>query len=84
VRQRLEAAIGDGHFVLVLHVQIHKVVAMPPVQGQDDEHEEIRGEDEGLGEGHEAVSHTIGGITHGTGIDYMFGLRRVKSMKGAK
>ena len=40
--QRVEPAGGHRLLVLVLHVQIHKVVAVPPVNGEDDQDEEVR------------------------------------------
>ena len=47
-RQRVEATRRHRLLVLVLHVQIHKVVAVPPVNGEDDEDEKVRREDEGF------------------------------------
>ena len=45
-RQRVEASERHGLLVLVLHVQIHKVVAVPPVNSEDDEDEKVQGENE--------------------------------------
>ena len=49
-RQLVEVPQGHRHLVLVLHVEVHHVVAVPPVHGQDHEHEEVGRENERLGE----------------------------------
>ncbi len=54
-RQRLEVTQGDRVLVLVLHVQVDKVVTVPPVHCQDDQDEEVRREDEGFNKRHDTV-----------------------------
>jgi hypothetical protein len=46
--ERLERAGGHGLPPLVLHVQINEIVAMPPVDGQNDQDEEVRAENQRL------------------------------------
>jgi len=48
-----------GLLVLVLHVQVHQVVAVPPIHGQNDQYEEIRRECESLRKGHSRPSRTM-------------------------
>ena len=57
-RQLVEAASRHRHPVLVLHVGVDEVVAMPPVARQDQQDEKIRGEDDSLGRRHRLVNLT--------------------------
>jgi hypothetical protein len=47
-RQRVEFTVWNWFLVLVLQVNVHKVVTMPSVDGQDDQDEEVAREDEGF------------------------------------
>ena len=45
-------AFGHRLLVLVLHVDVHQVVPVPPIHSEDEENEEVRGEDERFDCGH--------------------------------
>ena len=54
-RQLLERAERNRLPILVLHVQVDQVVPVPPVNGENDEDEEIRRECQRLGGGHARI-----------------------------
>ena len=58
LRQRL------GHVPLVFHVKIHKVIAVPAVDGQDAEHEKIRDEDQRISQVHKKMNPSHGTTVH--------------------
>ena len=51
-RQRVKRPQRRGLAILVLHVQVDEVIAMPPVHRQNDEHEEIEDKRERFNGGH--------------------------------
>jgi len=51
-RQRVERALRHRLRVLVLHVDVHQVVPVPSIHGEDEKNEEIRGEYECFDCGH--------------------------------
>ena len=64
IDQRLEGPGRTPLAVLVLHVQVHEVVPVPAVYGENDENEEICGENERFGRRH-AVKNRLN-----TRVDY--------------
>jgi hypothetical protein len=51
-RQGGELSRGLRYAILVLHVQVHQVIAVPPVDSENDENEKVCRENEGLGGRH--------------------------------
>jgi hypothetical protein len=66
-RQGLELTVRDRDLVLVLHVQVNQVVAVPPVHSKDDQNKEVGREDEGF-----SGRHWSRPVAVRTTPDYMF------------
>ena len=55
-RQGLQRRQRLGHVPLVFHVKIHKVVAVPAVDGQDAKHEKVRDENQRISQVHREMN----------------------------